>query len=627
MDVLTAEEDLPGPRWKPVLVYDGDCAFCRTWIERWRSETGDLIDYAPSSEAAARFPHVPKKAFDDAVQLVLPEGTVIGGAHAVFRTLDLGAGKTAGLWCYRHVPLFAAASEVLYRFVARRRPLAFKATRFLWGTRIDGGGNRLTRWLFLTLLGLTYAVAFLSLFVQISGLVGSDGLLPIGNFLSAVSGRFGAEKFWFFPTLAWLNHGDLMLNGMALVGGAAAVLAMLGIWQVGTFALCWVLYLSLFVAGQAFLGFQWDILLLEAGFLAIWLAPKRLFANPREAAPPSRTVTWLFRFLVFRLMFSSGLAKLASGDPTWRDLSALSYHWWTQPLPTPLAWYAAQLPLALQKASTVGMFAIELAVPFLAFAPRRLRIAAAWILIAFQCALAISGNFAFFNLLSAVLCVMLLDDAFLARFFPARFRREKRERVESDGALGTAAIVIVVILGLSRLPGIPQSRANAFNPLSVIEGLVEPFHLVNGYGLFSVMTTSRPEIVIEGSDDGEAWKEYAFRYKPGDVRRPPPIVAPHQPRLDWQMWFAALGTWQRNPWLVNLEIRLLQGSPDVIALLDGNPFPSRPPKYVRASLYEYRFATPEERRTDGAWWSRERKGEYFPEVSLDDFKERPSSAK
>jgi predicted DCC family thiol-disulfide oxidoreductase YuxK len=627
MEVLSAGENLPGPRWKPVLVYDGDCTFCKIWIEHWRAETGDAIDYAPSQEAAARFPHLPKKSFDDAVQLVLPEGTVISGAHAVFRTLDIGAGKPAGLWCYRHVPLFALLSETTYRWIARRRPFAFKATMTLWGKDIDGGGHRLARWAFLSLLAIVYAVAFLSLFTQIAGLTGTNGLLPVGNFLDAVSGRFGLEKFWFFPTLAWFARNDIALQSMALVGVASALLALVGVWQVATFTLCWALYLSLFVAGQAFTGYQWDILLLEAGFLAIWLAPRSRFAHPRKDTPPSLTVLWLYRFLVFRLIFSSGLAKLASGDPTWRDLTALSYHWWTQPLPTPLAWYASQLPLALQKAATVGMFAVELVVPFLVFAPRRPRIVAAWTLITFQVVLALTGNFAFFNLLSAVLCVILLDDAFLSRFAPARFRGKGRELVENDGPVGTAIIAAVLILGLAKLPGLPQAKPNAFNPVSVVAGLIEPFHVVNGYGLFAVMTTSRPEIVIEGSDDGETWKEDGFRHKPGDLRKAPTVVAPHQPRLDWQMWFAALGTWQRNPWLVNLEIRLLQGEPDVLALLETNPFPTRPPKYVRATLYAYRFATAEERRADGLWWTRERKGEYFPKVSLEDFKPREAPAK
>ncbi len=624
MDAPVTDGNLPGARLRPVLAFDGDCAFCRAWIGHWRNMTGDAVEYAPSSEVAARFPHVPRKAFDDAVQLVLPDGTVSSGAHAVLRTLDIG-GKPFGLWCYRRVPFFAAASEAAYRFIARRRPLAFTVTRLLWGRDIGGGGVRLTRWLLLALLAATYAIAFLSLSSQIVGLVGENGVLPVGNFLAAVGGRFGAEKYWFFPTLAWLVHGDGALKAMTLAGAASAVLAAVGVWQVGTFALCWALYLSLFVAGQTFLGYQWDILLLEAGFLAIWFAPRTAFADPRKTATPSPTVLWLLRFLVFRLMFSSGLAKLASGDGAWRDLTALTYHWWTQPLPTPIAWYAAQLPLAAQKAMTAAMFALELMVPFLAFAPRRLRIAAAWALIAFQGVLALTGNFAFFNLLSAILCVALLDDAFLSRFFPERFRPTKEAAVQ-DGPLGTVVVVAVLVLGLSRLPAFPQAKANALNPLSVVAGLIEPFHLVNGYGLFAVMTTTRPEIVIEGSDDGETWKEYSFRYKPGDVTRRPPFVAPRQPRLDWQMWFAALGAWQRNPWLVNLEIRLLQGSPQTLALLDGNPFPSRPPKYVRASLYDYRFATAEERR-DGKWWSRERKGEYFPKVSLDDFKPREGQAR
>jgi hypothetical protein len=359
---------------------------------------------------------------------------------------------------------------------------------------------------------------------------------------------------------------------------------------------------------------------------------------------------------------------LLSGDPTWRDLTALVVHYETQPLPTWIGWYAHQLPLWIQKASCLVMFIIELAIPFLFFAPRRLRILGAAVTTFLQVVILLTGNYTFFNWLALALCLTLLDDFALERYTPGRLRtlftrhasltttlHSERtpsplpsppmgERVSAGRVRGTGAaqwlrvswwswqicrpdswrrFVIIplafIVISTSSLQLISMFgvRSSLFKPVAALHEWLAPFRSLNSYGLFAVMTTTRPEIIVEGSNDGINWLPYEFEYKPGDVKRRPAFVAPHQPRLDWQMWFAALDTWRRNPWLLNLATRLLRGSPEVLALLEKNPFPDKPPRFIRATLYDYRFTDFAGRKQTGAWWTRKPTGEYLPPISLE----------
>jgi hypothetical protein len=310
---------------------------------------------------------------------------------------------------------------------------------------------------------------------------------------------------------------------------------------------------------------------------------------------------WVFRLLIFRLMLESGAVKLLSGDPAWRNLTAMSYHYETQPLPTPLAWYAYQLPSIFQKASTVGVFVVELAVPFLFLLTSRLRRIGAIVTIGLQILIALTGNYTFFNLLTILLCLLLFIDV------------KTPERIPWNALL---VGVVLIPLGLIQLASTFGIWRELPEPLETINFRAETFRIVNHYGLFAVMTTSRPEIIIEGSNDGQQWQAYDFKYKPGDVNRPLPWVAPYQPRLDWQMWFAALSTSQNNPWFSQLMVRLLQGAPQVTALMSANPFPNSPPRWVRAVVYDYHFTDATTRRTTGAIWTRTLSGGYFPAVSL-----------
>jgi hypothetical protein len=478
--------------------------------------------------------------------------------------------------------------------------------------------------LFRRLVGLCYLAAFVSLWVQVDGLIGSSGVLPVQQFLEAVRRQTGATPVALLPTLCWLGAGDGALHlwcGMGVLAAAAVVADVAPALGLG---LCWVLYLSLSVAGQVFLEFQWDSLLLETGLIALWLAPLSAWPRRSPAAPPA-LARWLWRWLLFRFMFSSGVVKLASGDPTWRNLTALRYHYETQPLPTWTAWWLHQSPPSFQTISCLVMFAVELLVPFFVFGPRRLRLVAFWAFTGLQASIVASGNYAFFNLLAFALALPLLPDA----AFPERLRRllspagaapASPRLVWPNAVLVPVAALTFFVSGVL-MANLLLSPSGWPGPVVSLVRAVSPFRSVNGYGLFAVMTTERPEIVVEGSDDGEVWKAYEFRWKPGDLGHRPRFVAPHQPRLDWQMWFAALGSYDQNPWFVALCARLLQGSRPVTALLAKNPFPDKPPRYLRAVLYDYHFTNRSERRATGDWWRRQERGPYLPVISKDMLRE------
>jgi predicted DCC family thiol-disulfide oxidoreductase YuxK len=618
---------------RATVVFDGDCSFCRVWIEYWQQRTGGRVEYIAFQDIGDRFPDFPREDFASAVQLFLPSGELCSGAHVVFSLLALLPGKSWMLWMYQHVPGFALIAECAYRIVARHRDFGYWATRAFWGIPVQVETFRLASWLFLRMLGLIYLIAFWSFGVQAAGLIGSHGISPVAEFLRSVREYYGAGVGQ-VPTLFWLNAGDGTIKAVWIAGVCLSAALLLGVrWRIVRIAL-FVLYLSLVTAGQEFMGYQWDALLLEAGFLAILLGS-------------SPIVVWLYRWLLFRLVFLSGVVKLASGDPTWRHFTALPVHYETQPLPTPLAWYMYQLPGWFQRGSVGIVFFVELIVPFFIFAPRRARLAAAGAMVFLQVLILLTGNYAFFNLLTISFCLFLMDDALLGRVMPARFRPSAAKAgVESGPVTARRDVASYVSTGSTRGVRVAESgygrrvfaRAvcRSFAALALLVGgfqvarpfgvrwapaefvtqVVSPFQVINSDRLFAVMTTTRPEIVSEGSNDVVNWLPYEFKYKPGNLSRRPTWVAPHQPRLDWQMWFAALGSYQSDPWIIRFMARLLEGSPEVLELLRGNPFPERPPRYVRAMLYEYHFASAAERKGSGAWWRSELKGVYVPAVSL-----------
>jgi len=486
---------------------------------------------------------------------------------------------------------------------------------------------QLTSWLFTRCLGLIYLFAFQSVACQIVGLVGERGILPAGILLDSLQSQIGIERLWLFPSVFWLNYSDLFLQSVCWFGCFLALLVVAGV-LVGPSLLClWFLYLSVITVGQDFLSFQWDILLVETGFLAIFLSPWRVLepwiGGRVKNFAPSHMVIWLLRILIFKLMLQSGIVKVLSGDPTWLSLSALDYHYYTQPLPTPAAYFAAHFPPAFNHFCCMIMFCVELLVPFAIFLGRWGRIFAASVFIGFQLLIMVTGNYAFFNLLTIALSFTLLDDRIFVRILPGSLslpyrisRRLKSSAFSianiSRSATIYAATTLIILLTSGHLIGYHRLPPFA---LSFMHGLTS-FYFVNSYGLFAVMTTERDEIVVEGSNDGQHWQDYEFVFKPGDLNRAPPIVAPYQPRLDWQMWFAALGDYESNPWFSNFILRLLQGSPDVLHLLKTNPFPQSPPKFMRAELYRYTFTEPSELSKNGTWWKSEFVRYYLPPIAL-----------
>lgn len=462
-------------------------------------------------------------------------------------------------------------------------------------------------WLFARALGVVLLVAFVSLGAQALGLFGSRGVAPISVFVE--SAKRAGHSFWQHPSALWWSSSDGTITALCVVGAAAAVALTLGLLPKAAVAVSWFAYLSFVALGWPFMSFQWDTLLLETTFTAFFFVPWRLWDRLGTHPEPHPLARWALWWLLLRLIFRSGYVKLASGDPTWADLSALTYHYWTQPLPNVIAWYVNLLPEWFHTISCLGMFAIEFGAPLLILVPRPwARRAAAVAIATLMVLIGLTGSYGFFNLLTVVLCIPLLDDAWL----------RYRSRRASDHATvppekwrwsvwpGVGPALVLVVTSIVFFAGTFGQRAPRWlKP-------IYPLSTFNNYGLFAVMTTQRREIRIEGSRDGESWEPYVFPYKPGPVDRPPAQAAPHQPRLDWQMWFAALGDHRRNPWLASLMRRLLEGEPSVLGLFESTPFDGDPPLQVRAVIYRYEPSTWSERAKTGHWWSRDDRMLYAP---------------
>src|SRR5438477_8190994 len=532
------------PPAKPLLICDGECHFCRHWIERWRIITGSEVDYAPYQEIAERFPEIPREQFQRSVVYIDRNGQVFVAAAAVYRSLRYCRSKKWLWWSYERVPGFAAVSEMAYRVIAANRPFASAMTRLLWGKDVRPPTYFWARRWFLTALGLIYLIAFVSLWTQIHGLVGTKGIIPIEIYLANAKAQIGLEAVFVLPTLCWISSSNSFLHFLCGGGVVLSVVLIFRIAPAVSAALLFVFYLSLAVAGQNFLSFQWDILLLETGFLAIFLAPWQLW--PRRIAvaaavsatqnssgagdtpatterpwpkqiremPVTSVALFLLKFLLFKLIFMSGVVKLTSGDNCWgwfdhsfhwNALTALDYHYWTQPLPTVFAWFADKHPEWFKKFSVGFCLFVEIIVPFFIWAPRRVRLTAAGLLIFLQLAIAITGNYCFFNLLTIALCLLLIDDASVKRLegrAPASPASQELRPplIRKAGALRTAkrlqianfaAIIVLVItlpLNLWLCYTALKPEADWPKPLLMVYARIEPFRILNGYGLFRVMT-------------------------------------------------------------------------------------------------------------------------------------------
>jgi hypothetical protein len=474
-------------------------------------------------------------------------------------------------------------------------------------------GSWLTRFVFLRALGFVYVVAFLVLQTQMLPLFGAQGLMP----LQPLVARLREYGFWQLPMLFWFDPSDAALRGAAGVGLLLALLVLLGAENALIMGALWAIYLSFVHAGQTFYGYGWETLLLESGFLAIFLCPVRHVLPLRDPSQPPALVVIMLRWLLFRLMFGAGLIKLR-GDECWRDLTCLVYHYETQPVPHPLSWLLHQAPVWFHELGVVFNHFVELVVPWFVFGPRRARLIAGALTIVFQASLILSGNLSFLNWLTIAVALACFDDEFFARFLPRRLVARSRRLQEAPRP---NAPRFWVVAALTALVGV-LSIAPVMNLLSRRQAMntsYDPLHLVNSYGAFGSIGKQRDEVIIEGTSavrlgPDTQWQEYEFKCKPGDVRRRPCLITPFHYRLDWQMWFAALSNFDDEPWIVHLVYKLLRNDPGALSLLEKNPFSSAPPAHIRAARYRYRFTRFGE--ADGAWWRRERLGEYLPPLSL-----------
>jgi len=485
-----------------------------------------------------------------------------------------------------------------------------------------GAADRLIpRWLFLRALGVIYFSAFFSLAYQIRGMIGPAGILPASDFLDMVARSLGhVERLWYAPTVLWWSSGTGMLTALCWAGMIAAVLLILNLWPRAMLVICFVCFLSFVSAAQEFSGYQSDGMLLEAGFISLFFAPPGFRPGLGQAHPPVRASLFLLLWEWFRIYFESGAVKLLSHDPQWRNFTAMDHYYETGPLPTWVGWYIQQMPHWFHAASVYATLAMELGLVWMMFLPRRWRIVCFFIVTPWQIGVILTANYAFLNYLVLVLGVLLLDDRFLRSVLPAKWNTQEAVPLENNDDTGfrfvwnraTTALASACLLWVFYVTTVEMIWMfwRAPLPTSPVAAL-EPFRIANRYGLFAVMTRGRYEIEFQGSDDGQNWVAYPFCHKPQELNHPPGIYAPYQPRFEWNLWFASLGSWREYPIVPNTEVRLLVNDPDVLSLFCGNPFP-RGPRQIRAVLWQYWFTTIGEKRATGMWWRRELLGLYAP---------------
>jgi hypothetical protein len=511
------------------------------------------------------------------------------------------------------------------------------ALRWLFDSESGATDRLIPRWIFLRALGLIYYSAFFSLIFQIKGLVGPRGILPADEYLKALAERFGHAGYWYAPTLLWFSSSSHAVTGICWVGMIASLLLVLNFWPRGMLAICFVCFLSFVSAAQDFSAYQSDGMLLEAGFIALFLAPRGFRPGWGIASTPSRMSWFLLVWECFRIYFESGVAKIMGGDPEWRNFTALDDYYQNGPLPTWIGWYMQHLPHWFHAATAFGTLTLELVLAWMMFLPRRFRIVCFCVLTPWQIGIILSANYTFLNYLVLVLGFLLLDDKSLVRILPRRWRGDFVAHVEAAAEAGAiprekqpgvlraqwsaAKLAVTAVLltwifyaTLAEMVWMVKPLPLPTTPVSALD----PFRIANRYGLFAVMTRGRYEIEFQGSEDGQTWLVYPFRFKPQDPAKPPGIYAPYQPRFDWNLWFASLSTWRQEPIVPRTERALLRGDTNVLLLFAGNPFPHTPPKQVRAVLWQYWFTTPEEKRSSGMWWRREQLGLCAPTLEREE---------
>jgi lipase maturation factor 1 len=440
----------------------------------------------------------------------------------------------------------------------------------------------LARRLWLRSLGLIFLSTFYALWFQIHGLIGPNGILPARDYLLYAKQAVGAKAYWLIPSLLWIDAGRGALTALVVTGLIASVLLTLNVLPRTSIAVAAICHLSFVAAAQEFSGYQSDGMLLEAALLSLFLGHK---------APPTRAAVFLLQWEWFRIYFQSGLVKILSGEEQWRNLTAMDKYYENGPLPTLFAWYVQQWPHAFHATTAAVTLIAELFLVFLLFAPRPVKLVLFAIATALQVGIILTANYAFLNYLVLALGIFLLEDS---RQPPTANRQPNRLQLVALPLIFTLTLIIF------------------FAPHSAPARFIAPFRVVNSYGLFAVMTRARFELEFQGTRDGRTWIVYPFRYKPQNPREAPRFFAPYQPRFDWNLWFASLGSVSSDPWVMSVQERLLANEPDVLRLFRANPFADAPPRAVRVVIWQYWFTTHEERARTGAYWNRRFLGEYAP---------------
>ena len=519
----------------------------------------------------------------------------------------------------------------------------------LFDSREGASSRLLPRWIFLRCLAAIYFSAFYSLLFQIKGLIGPEGVFPAGDYLAAVARQVSLPKLWFAPTVFWIDSSSHALMLVTWIGLLASLAAFANLWPRLTFLLCFVCFLSFVSAAGEFSNYQSDGMLLEAGFIALFFAPRGFRPGLGTAFPPSRASLFLLQWEWFRIYFESGMVKLVSGDRQWRNLTAMDEYYQNGPLPTWIGWYVEHLPHWFHVASAGGTLLLELVLVWMLFLPRRARTACFFIVTPWEIGVILTANYTFLNYLVLSLGILLLDDQFLLTLIPVRYRtpmaamtlradprkplKELFARQDRSGertvpmgvlsrlrgylsafGLALSAVMLMWIFYNTTVEMIGIPFRNHPLPTWPIAAL-EPFRIANQYGLFAVMTNGRYEIEFQESNDGQNWTAYSFRNKPQALNEAPRIYAPYQPRFDWNLWFASLGDWRQDEIVPVTEQRLLENDRDVLALFRGDPFPQTPPRFVRAVLWQYWFTSREEKRATGNWWRRKDLGLFGPELT------------
>ena len=530
-------------------------------------------------------------------------------------------------------------------------PASVTTGRVAWLFHAQAGpaNQLLPRWIFLRALAAIYFSAFFSLLFQIDGLIGPQGILPAQRFLEAVQSQTGLLRFWYAPTLFWISPSSQMMMAVTWLGLVAAIAAFVNLWPRLSFFVCFLCFLAFVTAAQDFSSYQSDSMLLEAGFIALFFTPRGLLPGLGIASPPSRASLFLLQWEWFRIYFESGLVKLLSGDTQWRNFTAMDEYYQNGPLPTWIGWYVEHLPHWFHATTVAGTLAMELAVVWMMFLPRRARLICFCIVTPWEIGVILTANYTFLNYLVLALGFLLLDDRSIRRLLPQRLRESLPEPPEQESAptsetppsilensddvraenppapqrfasfLATARLFAAAIMlswiGYATTAEMIRMLWSDLPLPTVPIAALEPFRIANQYGLFAVMTRGRYEIEFQGSNDGQNWTPYLFRYKPQTLNEAPRIYAPYQPRFEWNLWFASLGDWQQSNFVPLTEERLLENDPDVLALFHGNPFKPAAPRFVRAVLWQYWFTSMEEKHRTGNWWKRNLLGLYAPVVT------------